>query len=79
MKQTLKRSWMGAKWMLVTVVKPEIVIAKNTADIFGIKHEATSKLTRMAEDGVLWSRIHSLFVNMGLHLDTISRRVSKTI
>jgi len=51
--------------MLATAIAPELLISKNWGDLIDIKADI-GELTALAkEDGVPWSRTHSLFANMG--------------
>ncbi|CAG8978272.1 hypothetical protein HYALB_00010224 [Hymenoscyphus albidus] len=53
------------KWMLMTVVAPEIVLAKNLADLEDAK-AGIMRLEEFAnEDYAAWSETHDLFANMG--------------
>ncbi|KAH8812184.1 hypothetical protein F5884DRAFT_820164 [Xylogone sp. PMI_703] len=49
----VKRGWTSTRWMLITILAPEILLTKNVGDL-----EAVG-------DGVPWTRTHSLFANMG--------------
>ncbi|KUJ16938.1 uncharacterized protein LY89DRAFT_707347 [Mollisia scopiformis] len=61
----IKRGWTSAKWMLVTVLAPEILLAKNVGDLTTVKLDLEKLQDWAAQDGVPWTRTHSLFANMG--------------
>jgi len=64
-KWSLKRAWTSAKWMLATYLAPELLLSKNLADLLDVS-EYFDQLAKLAkEDGVPWTRTHSLFANMG--------------
>ncbi|CAG8953244.1 hypothetical protein HYFRA_00003447 [Hymenoscyphus fraxineus] len=64
-KWSVKGFLIKFRWMLITVVAPEIVLAKNIADLSDAK-KGVRKLEEFAnEDGVAWSETHDLFANMG--------------
>jgi hypothetical protein len=61
MKDTLK----SLKWMLITVLAPELLIAKGWDEIIGA-WRTHGKLRQFAkEDGVPWTMTHTLLANMG--------------
>jgi len=51
--------------MLVTVLAPEILLAKNVGDLNAVKLDLAELQDWAAQDGVPWTRTHSLFANMG--------------
>jgi hypothetical protein len=51
--------------MLVTVLAPEILLAKNVGDLTAVKLDLKELQDWAAKDGVPWTRTHSLFANMG--------------
>lgn len=51
--------------MLVTVLAPEILLAKNVGDLNAVKLDLEELQDWAAQDGVPWTRTHSLFANMG--------------
>ena len=51
--------------MLVTVLAPEILLAKNVGDLAAVKLDLEELQDWAAQDGVPWTRTHSLFANMG--------------
>jgi hypothetical protein len=64
-KWHMKRTWTSTKWMLVTMVAPEVLLGKALADR-KIAKLGLDELQRFAaEDGVPWTLTHSLFANMG--------------
>jgi hypothetical protein len=61
MKDTLK----SLKWMLITVLAPELLIAKGWDDLIGAWRRH-GKLRQFAKkDGVPWTMTHTLLANMG--------------
>jgi hypothetical protein len=61
----LRNFWMSAKWMVITVLAPEVLIMLNTGQLFSAK-KTVKRLKEFAEqDSVPWSLTHSLFANMG--------------
>jgi hypothetical protein len=57
--------WTSAKWMLITVLAPEILLAKNVGDLTAVMLDLEKLQDWAAQDGVPWTRTHSLFANMG--------------
>lgn len=51
--------------MFITVIAPEILLAKNVGDLTAIQLDLEKLQDWAAQDGVLWTRTHSLFANMG--------------
>lgn len=51
--------------MLVTAIAPEILISKNMGDLAAVKFDIKRLQELASEDGVPWTRTHSLFANMG--------------
>jgi hypothetical protein len=64
-KWTMKRTWTSTKWMLLTVLAPELLLAKNMADLDSVNINIVKLQEFAAQDGVPWTRVHSLFANMG--------------
>lgn len=64
-KWKLKRLWTGLKWMLATMIAPELCLAKTAGDLrSGMK--GLPNLREFARrDGVDWTLTHSLFADMG--------------
>lgn len=61
----IKRGWTSIKWMLITVLAPEVLLAKNVGDLTAVKLDLEKLQDWAAQDGVPWTRTHSLFANMG--------------
>ncbi len=61
----MKRTWTSTKWMLLTVLAPELLLAKNMADLDSVNINIVKLQEFAAQDGVPWTRVHSLFANMG--------------
>ncbi|KAE9367249.1 hypothetical protein N431DRAFT_516178 [Stipitochalara longipes BDJ] len=62
---SLKDTWRSVKWMFITILAPELLLAKGASDL---QHARLSQveLKRLAqEDGVPWTLTHTLFENMG--------------
>jgi hypothetical protein len=51
--------------MLITVLAPEILLTKNVGDLTAVKLDLETLQDWAAQDGVPWTRTHSLFANMG--------------
>jgi hypothetical protein len=64
-KWTLKRTWTSTKWMLITVLAPEYLLAKGLSDWQAVDSSITELQEIAAKDGVPWTRVHSQFANMG--------------
>ncbi|KAF4626782.1 hypothetical protein G7Y89_g11374 [Cudoniella acicularis] len=65
LKWTVRGVWVSVKWMLVTILAPEILLSKNWGDLEFAK-TATAMMERFAAtDGVPWTLTHSLLANMG--------------
>jgi hypothetical protein len=61
----LKRFLTSAKWMLITMIAPEVVIGMACYD-FTSANESLRKLRKFAlEDNVPWTLSHSYYANMG--------------
>ncbi len=69
----IKRAWTSAKWMLITVLAPEILLAKNVGGLTAVKLDLEKLQDWAAQDGVPWTKTHSLFANMG---GFVIRRIS---
>jgi hypothetical protein len=50
--------------MLITVLAPEVLLAKNVGDLAAVKLDLEELQDWAAQDGVPWTRTHSLFANM---------------
>jgi hypothetical protein len=73
-KWAVKRTWTSAVWLVVTIIAPELVYAKNVGDwqdvriidLDGSRRCVLSELQDFARtDGVPWTKTHSMFANMG--------------
>jgi hypothetical protein len=64
-KWQLKHIWRTTKWMLATMVAPEILLGKAWCDLDCARSELDRMKEFAAEDGVPWTLTHSLFANMG--------------
>lgn len=65
LKSALKRTWISTKWMVATILAPELVLSKAWEDLFVAK-DGLAELQRLSlEDGTEWTLAHSLFANMG--------------
>ena len=64
-KWASKRAWTSTKWMLLTVLAPELLLALSLADIRAVDSTIAKFRKFAAEDGVPWTRVHSHFANMG--------------
>ena len=65
LKWKLKRFLTSAKWMLITMIAPEVVIGMACYDFISAK-ESLRKLQKFAlEDNVPWTLSHSYYANMG--------------
>ncbi|KAH8818108.1 hypothetical protein F5882DRAFT_433567 [Hyaloscypha sp. PMI_1271] len=64
-KWGLKRTWTSAKWMMLTMLAPELVLSKAWVDL-AVAQSGLRALQKLAgEDGTEWTVTHSLFANMG--------------
>jgi hypothetical protein len=61
----LKRFLTSAKWMLITMIAPEIVMGMASYDFFTAKALGRKLQRFVQEDNVPWTLSHSYFVNMG--------------
>jgi hypothetical protein len=64
-KWALHGSLTSAKWMLVTVLAPEVLLAKYTGDSLSAWIDAEDKKEFADKDDVPWTIVHSFFANMG--------------
>jgi hypothetical protein len=64
-KWTLKRAWTSTKWMLITVLAPEYLLAKGLSDRQAVDSSITKLQKIAAKHGVPWTRVHSQFANVG--------------
>ena len=59
------RIWTSTKWMLATMIAPEILLGKAWGDLEDAKFLLDALQGFATEDGVPWTLTHSLFANMG--------------
>jgi hypothetical protein len=64
-KWALKRTWTSAKWMVVTMLAPELVLSKAWEDLAVAQSDLKALQKLAGEDGTEWTLTHSLFANMG--------------
>ena len=64
-KWGLKRTWTSAKWMIVTMLAPELVLSKACVDLAVAQSDLKALQELAGEDGTEWTLTHSLFANMG--------------
>jgi hypothetical protein len=64
-KWGMKRGWTSTKWMLATVIAPEILLAKYWGDLENAREDLEKFKEFAAEDNVPWTLSHCLFANMG--------------
>jgi len=64
-KWRLKGTWSTAKWMLTTLIAPEIVLGKALSDVAAAKITLKELQKFAKENGCQWSLTHSMFANMG--------------
>ena len=64
-KWAIKGGLISAKWMLITVLAPEIVLGKYAGDLKGAQNDARAMEAYAEEDDVVWTIVHSFFANMG--------------
>ena len=65
LKWRLKDTWKSLKWMLITILAPELLIAISWHDLI-IAWRTHGKLRQFAEeDEVPWTMTHTLLANMG--------------
>jgi hypothetical protein len=65
LKYAAKNFWTSAKWMIITVLAPELLISLDAGHLTWA-FETLKELKRFSEeDGVPWSLTHSLFADMG--------------
>ncbi|KAK0516317.1 hypothetical protein JMJ35_000920 [Cladonia borealis] len=64
-KWAVKGFLTSAKWMLITVLAPELLLAKYAGDLVSALDDARFKKAYAEEDEVPWTIVHSFFANMG--------------
>ncbi|PYI36123.1 hypothetical protein BP00DRAFT_474770 [Aspergillus indologenus CBS 114.80] len=52
-------------WFVVTIIAPEVLLAKHGYDLWRAKRDLHKLQKRARKDGVEWTITHSLFANMG--------------
>jgi hypothetical protein len=61
----LKGIWSKSKWMIITVIAPEITLAYAVGGLVKARIQQKSMRPFAEEDGVEWTLTHSIFANMG--------------
>ena len=61
----LHRFYKKAKWMLITVAAPELILGKALADRLSAEAQLRQISAKADSDGVCWTLTHSYFANMG--------------
>jgi hypothetical protein len=64
-KWGLKNCWTSTKWMLITVIAPEVLLGKYLADVVNAHNDLKKMKDFAAQDEVPWTLAHCLFANMG--------------
>jgi len=64
-KWGLKRTCTSAKWMIVTMLAPELVLSKAWEELVVAQSDLKALQKLAGEDGTEWTLTHSLFANMG--------------
>jgi hypothetical protein len=65
LKWMLKGVYTSVKWMLLTMVAPELVIGKACADLVQAKEDFQELLKFAEDDHVPWTLAHTYYANMG--------------
>jgi hypothetical protein len=65
LKWGLKRTWTSAKWMIITMLAPELVLSIASQDYSVAKDDLKELQKLSAADGTEWTMTHSYFANMG--------------
>lgn len=65
LKWMLKGVYTSVKWMLLTMVAPEIVIGKACEDLVQAKEDLQKLLEFAEDDHVPWTLAHTYYANMG--------------
>ncbi|KAN0091647.1 hypothetical protein V8E51_017494 [Hyaloscypha variabilis] len=65
LKWSLRDTLRSLKWMLITVLAPEILVGKGMGDLHHAKLSHTKLANFARDDGVPWSMTHTLFADMG--------------
>lgn len=61
----LMKFWTGVKWMVITILAPELLITLNAGQLIGALRSSDRLKEYAEQDGVPWSLTHSLFADMG--------------
>jgi hypothetical protein len=64
-KWILRSAWTSTKWMLATMLAPELLLAKSWGDRQDARYDLNELKSFASEDGVPWTMTHCLFANMG--------------
>lgn len=64
-KWGLKRGFTTTKWMLATIIAPEVLLGKYWGDLENAKSDLKKLRKFAAKDGVPWTLSHCFFANMG--------------
>ena len=64
-KWAVKGFLKSAKWVLITVLAPELLLGKYAGDLIGARNDARAMEAYAEEDDVPWTIVHSFFANMG--------------
>ena len=65
LKWKLKRIYASIKWMLITMVAPEMVMGRALADLVSAKRDLRELQKFASEDQVPWTLTHTHYANMG--------------
>ena len=65
LKWHTKRFYTGAKWMMVTMIAPELVIGQACYELLAAKTILRDLQLFASEDDVPWTLTHSYYANMG--------------
>jgi hypothetical protein len=83
LKWRLKGTWQTTKWMLITIIAPELIVGKAWGEMDDANHDLQVLKEFSKQDGVPWSMTHSLFANMGgfvirFNVDRLENSVNDT-
>jgi hypothetical protein len=83
LKWQLKSTWQTTKWMLITIIAPEIILGKAWGDADNAKKDLQELQKFAKQDDVPWSLTHSIFANMGgfvikFNVDRLTNSVNDT-
>lgn len=62
-KWMLKGTWRTTKWMILTIIAPEVILGKAWTDLHDAKKDLKELQAWAEEDGVPWTMTHSLLAN----------------